>query len=155
MKITLLITAIILTFGLTACTGESNNSVGINNDSSQKESTAGTTSALEAQYRKISAADAKGRLDAEKGIILLDVRTVEENEQSRIPGSMLIPLDELAAKAPELLKDKASTIFIYCRSGNRSATAAKQLITLEYTNVYDMGGIINWPYEKETGKALN
>ena len=156
MKIILLVTTIILAFSLTACTGVGNNNpVGINSGSSQKESITGTESTPEAQYRKISSGDAKGRLDTEKDIILLDVRTVEENEESRIPGSLLIPLDGLVAKAPELLKDKASTIFVYCRSGNRSATAAKQLIGLGYTSVYDMGGIVNWPYETETEKALN
>jgi phage shock protein E len=50
-----------------------------------------------------------------------------------------------------MIPDKEATYIIYCRSGNRSATAAQQLIDLGYQNVYDMGGIIDWPYETETG----
>jgi len=36
---------------------------------------------------------------------------------------------------------------IYCRTGNRSATASQLLVDLGYENIYDMGGIIYWPYE--------
>ena len=44
-----------------------------------------------------------------------------------------------------------STIIVYCRSGNRSSTAANLLIKLGYENVYDMGGITNWPYDLVIG----
>jgi rhodanese-related sulfurtransferase len=33
---------------------------------------------------------------------------------------------------------------VYCRSGRRSELAAKELIQLGYTNVYDFGGILDW-----------
>ena len=42
-------------------------------------------------------------------------------------------------------------ILIYCRSGRRSADAANDLIDMGYTNVYDFGGIIDWPYETVSG----
>ena len=37
---------------------------------------------------------------------------------------------------------------IYCRSGRRSAIAAKELERLGYTDIIDFGGIMDWPYEK-------
>jgi len=40
---------------------------------------------------------------------------------------------------------------VYCRSGQRATTAAHQLIAMGYTNVYNMGGIINWNYSTEKG----
>lgn len=40
-----------------------------------------------------------------------------------------------------------ATIFVYCRSGRRSALAAASLVKLGYTKVFDLGGIIDWPYE--------
>ena len=43
------------------------------------------------------------------------------------------------------------TIFVYCRSGRRSVTASEALVKLGYTKVYNLGGIINWPYETENG----
>ena len=39
--------------------------------------------------------------------------------------------------------------FVYCRSGRRSKIAAEALISLGYSEVYEFGGIIDWPYEIE------
>lgn len=104
------------------------------------------------ESKKITPAEAKERLDSEKGIILLDVRTREEYEEKHIPGSILIPVDTIKEQTKDKLPDKNAVIFVYCRSGNRSATAAKALSSMGYTNVYDLGGIIDWPYETESGK---
>jgi rhodanese-related sulfurtransferase len=41
-------------------------------------------------------------------------------------------------------------LFLYCRSGRRSAEAANKLAAMGYTDVTDFGGIINWPYEVVT-----
>jgi phage shock protein E len=50
-------------------------------------------------------------------------------------------------EAEKKLKDKDAPIFVYCRSGNRSTSAASILVNLGYKNVYNLGGINNWPYE--------
>ncbi len=88
----------------------------------------------------------------EKGIILLDVRTQEEYIENHISGSTLIPLSDLEGQASLKLPDKQATIFIYCRSGNRSRAAVKILSKQDYTNVFDLGGIIRWPYKTVSGK---
>lgn len=106
----------------------------------------------QATYQTISTETAKKRLDSEKGIILLDVRTLAENREKRIPGSLLIPVDEIKKQAADKLKDKNAAIFVYCRSGNRSAIASQELANMGYTNVFDLGGINNWSYETESDK---
>lgn len=98
------------------------------------------------QYIKISPKDAKEIMDNEESIVL-DVRTKDEYDQGHIEGAVLLPVDEISSKAEEVLKDKKAKILVYCRSGNRSATAAKTLIKMGYENVLDFGGIIDWPYE--------
>jgi phage shock protein E len=103
-----------------------------------------------ASYQKITAKDAKELLQNDSSVILLDVRTVAENKELRIPGSVLIPLDTLKVQAESLLSDKQATIVVYCRSGNRSKEAADILLDLGYKNVFDLGGIIDWPYETES-----
>ena len=80
---------------------------------------------------------------------MLDVRTEQEFASSRIPGAILMPSNTIRAEARYVLKDKNALILVYCRSGNRSQTATQLLISLGYTNVYDMGGINSWPYERE------
>ncbi|KJS84359.1 MAG: hypothetical protein JM58_10970 [Peptococcaceae bacterium BICA1-8] len=92
------------------------------------------------------------QLQKEKDIILLDVRTTEEYNEKHIPGSLLIPVEVLKEDVEEKIKDKESKIFVYCRTGNRSATAAKILVELGYTNVFNMGGIMDWKYETESNK---
>ena len=102
-------------------------------------------------YKNISPEDAKRRLDTEEGVVLLDVRTVEEYTEKHIPESILIPVDILENEAHSKLLDTDAHIFVYCRSGNRSVTASKILVKLGYKNVYNLGGIIDWPYGIEVG----
>lgn len=81
--------------------------------------------------------------------ILLDVRTLEEYNAQHIVDAISLPLNELDEKASSILQILDQPIVLYCRSGNRSAQAAKLLIEKGYTNIYDLGGINNWPYETE------
>ena len=102
------------------------------------------------EYKKISAADAKARMDSGDEMIILDVRTKEEFDAGHIAGAILVPNETIIDEQPELLPDLDAEILVYCRSGNRSAQAAKKLIAMGYTNVADFGGIIDWPYEVVT-----
>jgi phage shock protein E len=78
-------------------------------------------------------------------VLLLDVRTSEEFAAGHIPGAVLLPYDEIAARFNEA--DKGRPIVVYCRSGHRSGIARTTLLGLGYTNVSDFG-----PYTKWTGK---
>jgi rhodanese-related sulfurtransferase len=109
-----------------------------------------TPSATPAEYRKISAADAKARMDSGDELIILDVRTQEEFNAGHIAGAILVPNETIIDEQPELLPDLDAEILVYCRSGNRSGQAANKLLAMGYTNVLDFGGIIDWPYEVVT-----
>ena len=100
-----------------------------------------------ASYDQISGAEAKALMDSESGYIIIDARTQEEYDQGHIPGAILIPEYEIAARAENELPDKDQLILVYCRSGRRSKIAAEELIKLGYTNVKEFGGIIDWEYE--------
>jgi rhodanese-related sulfurtransferase len=107
--------------------------------------------AKEAEYIKISAEQAHEMLADNPDAVLLDVRTSSEFTEKRIPGSILLPDYEIREKAATVLPDKDTLILIYCHSGRRSADAAYELIDMGYTNVYDFGGIIDWPYDTISG----
>ena len=94
-----------------------------------------------AGYVNITAEQANEIMDSQEDYIILDVRTQDEFDESRIPGAILIPHDEITEKAEDLLTDKDQLILVYCRSGRRSK--------LGYTNIKEFGGIIDWPYETE------
>lgn len=74
---------------------------------------------------------------------LLDVRHVEEYQQSHLKNSQLIPLQHLAQSLHKLPKDKH--IIIYCHHDTRSQYALQQLKQSGFTQVqYLKGGIAAW-----------
>lgn len=100
-----------------------------------------------AAYKKISADQARAMMDNGDSYVLLDVRTQKELEERHIQGAVLIPYVEIQERAPSELPDRDALILVYCRSGRRSAIAAKDLGRMGYTRVYDFGGINDWPYD--------
>jgi len=100
-----------------------------------------------AAFQTVTAEEGKAMLEEDPVIILLDVRTPEEFAEGHIAGAIRITDSELEAEAPRQLPDKDAKILIYCRSGRRSRASAQKLVDMGYTQVYDMGGIIDWPYE--------
>lgn len=100
---------------------------------------------------KIMAEEAKTRLDRGDKIIIVDVRTPAEYNEAHIKNSVLLPLDSIRDNAAAVIPDKDAVYFVYCRSGVRSATAAAQLVEMGYKNIYDLGGIKDWPHEKVSG----
>jgi sulfur-carrier protein adenylyltransferase/sulfurtransferase len=72
----------------------------------------------------ISAIELLPLLHDKQNIILLDVRTRAEHDADNI-GGMLIPLDELPRRLPEI--DASLPVIVYCKSGHRSSAAVKLL----------------------------
>lgn len=106
--------------------------------------------AVEAVYQKLTPAEAKAMMEEHEGAVILDVREREEYDELHIPGAALLPVDSIAEDtAAGAIPAKDSLVLIYCRSGRRSEIAANALLELGYTNVYDFGGILDWPYETE------
>ena len=83
------------------------------------------------------------------GASLIDVRTDQEWDVSRIPGATHIRLEELAARAAEL--DPDDELVIYCRTDNRSQMAAEALAGAGYNARFLAGGIKAWA---EAGQEL-
>jgi rhodanese-related sulfurtransferase len=96
---------------------------------------------------KISPAEAKKLMDERENVIVVDVRTPEEYASGHIPGAVLLPLSSISAQASAIIPDQKAVYIVYCRSGNRSAQAVDLLVGLGYETLYDLGGIIDWPYE--------
>jgi rhodanese-related sulfurtransferase len=73
---------------------------------------------------------------------LLDVREHGEWDAGHVPGAVHIPLGELGARYTELDRDRP--LYVICRSGNRSAHAARALAGAGWDarNVAD--GMIGW-----------
>ena len=103
-------------------------------------------------YEKITMSEGLARMESDENYILLDVRRADEFESGHIPGAVNLPNEEIGTEEIPSLPDKAQTIYIYCRSGNRSKQAADKLLALGYTNLIEFGGIIDYTGELEYGK---
>lgn len=77
------------------------------------------------------------------GAFILDVRTVEEWNEYHVPGSKLIPLDQLGNRLAEIPRDRE--IVVVCRSGNRSAVGRDLLLKAGFPQVTSLaGGLQAW-----------
>ena len=103
-------------------------------------------------YEKITMSEGLARMESDENYILLDVRRADEFEAGHMPGAVNLPNEEIGTEEIPSLPDKAQTIYIYCRSGNRSKQAADKLLALGYTNLIEFGGIIDYTGELEYGK---
>ncbi len=77
------------------------------------------------------------------GAVLLDVRTPEEYGQGHLASAMLIPLDSLQNILIEI-PEKSTPLLVYCRSGRRSGIAATRLGQLGYSQVRNIGGVLDY-----------
>ncbi len=91
---------------------------------------------------QITAQQVEERLRGNNPPYILDVRTIGEFRGGHIPGAQLIPLGELARRVNEIPKDRE--IVTVCRSGSRSAMAAKQLQKAGFEVQNLAGGMMQW-----------
>lgn len=81
---------------------------------------------------------------AQKGFMLIDVRSPEEHAGGFIPGTDLnIDFREIKTRHREIGVSLAEHIVVYCQSGHRSNIAAETLADLGYTHVYNVRGSMN------------
>jgi len=95
------------------------------------------------------------KLKEAKDPVLIDVRTPGEYAQGHLANaiSMDIYSNDFKSRASKL--DKSKPVFVYCKAGSRSDSAADVLSDLGFKEIYDLnGGIISWqkankPIEKK------
>ena len=73
-----------------------------------------------------------------KDSLMVDVRTEGEHRRGAIPGSQLLPLDDLRERASELPRDKE--IVLYCQIGVRGYLAARILEQMGFDRVRNLSG---------------
>ena len=95
-------------------------------------------------YTSITMDEAKEIFSTQGDYIILDVRRADEFAQGHIPGALNIANEDITDAEPAELPDKEQTIYVYCRSGNRSKQASAKLADMGYTHIIEFGGIIDW-----------
>ena len=83
-------------------------------------------------------------VNREKGVVI-DVCQPEEFAQGHIVGAKNVPLHELEAKLPGMVKNKAVPVVLVCQSGNRSGRAVAVAKKLGYQQAQSLaGGLKAW-----------
>ena len=95
-------------------------------------------------FTRTASTDATGAADllATRSAVLVDVRQPAEWKTGHIDGALHIPLSQLASRLDQLPDGK--TIVTVCRSGHRSAIAARTLTRAGHDVLNLEGGINAW-----------
>ena len=90
------------------------------------------------------------KLENDDKAFLLDVRTQEEYDESHIPNSKLIDINNPKSFLEEIeTLNKDLNYYVYCHSGVRSVQACQIMKTFGYKNLFNLlGGISEWTGEK-------
>ena len=93
-------------------------------------------------YRNITPEQLKSKL-GNKDFFFVNVHIPYAGE---IAGTdSFVPYDEIEPNLSRFPRDKGAEMVLYCRSGSMSATAAKTLVRLGYTNILNLdGGMLEW-----------
>ncbi|PKQ67203.1 rhodanese-like domain-containing protein [Raineya orbicola] len=95
-------------------------------------------------YKNLSANEFEKGMTASNAVII-DVRTPMEYNEGHIKNAKLIDIygRDFASEIEKLDRNKA--YYVYCRSGNRSSSAAGFMVSKGFTKVYNLnGGIGAW-----------
>jgi rhodanese-related sulfurtransferase len=105
---------------------------------------------MKEKYQKLTFAQAHDLMEQAPSCLLLDVREEEEYITGHAIGAALLPVDDIDQRSAQAVIPSPTTpVLLYCRSGRRSQLAAEKLSDLGYTQVYDLGSLIGWPYGME------
>ncbi len=101
--------------------------------------------------RQYSPGEVRERMH-DQNVVLLDVRTDPERRAQAIRGSLHLPLQQLDRRVQELEGYRSKEIICYCRSGNRSLTAAMLLRKRGFTVGNLKGGLAEWNLAARQGE---
>ena len=96
-------------------------------------------------YKSVSMDEGLALMEKTSDYVLLDVRRPDEFAVGHIPNAVLFT-NEFMTKvdAENLLPNKNQRIYVYCRSGRRSKEASQKLVDYGYSNVIEIGGILDY-----------
>ena len=97
------------------------------------------------RVKEITCEDAHGTKNPHA--LFLDIREPDERAFGTLPNSVTLPRGLLEKHVGDHVPDRATPLFIFCATGNRSALAGDVLQKMGYSNVFNLqGGIERWQH---------
>ncbi len=97
-------------------------------------------------FKKVDINEEVKNMKGVEGAVLLDVRNDDEYKDGHIPGSINIPLGDIA-NVEKTIGDHDTPVFVYCLRGSRSTQAVSKMKAMGYSNVKSIGGIASYKGE--------
>ena len=97
-------------------------------------------------FKKVDINEEVKNMKGVEGAVLLDVRNDDEYKDGHIPGSINIPLGDIA-NVEKTIGNHDPPVFVYCLRGSRSAQAVSKMKAMGYSNVKSIGGIASYKGE--------
>ncbi len=114
--------------------------------------------ALSTVGQNLSAVDYQKKLAELPNAPIVDVRTPDEFNQSRLKNAVNINIADESFPSQISKLDKSKPVFVYCLTGSRSSYASRYMLSQGFKVVYDLtGGIMRWRsagLSEITGKTL-
>ncbi len=96
------------------------------------------------RFNEVSPTEAVNLINKEKAVVV-DVRPEVEYKKGHLTNAINIPYQSLSSQTTKLQKYKNKPVIVYCRSGNFSAQACKQLEKEGFEALHNLrGGIMAW-----------
>lgn len=115
---------------------------------SEAQNDPGTSTNQEKSISKVLSPEAFKSKMEEEGVQLIDVRTTPEIKGGKIENSVQMDYNGANFQAQLESLDKSKPVLVYCASGRRSGNTAETLVSMGFTEVYDLeGGFNGWPYK--------
>lgn len=107
-----------------------------------KAVTGETVSTTEGSYKNVTPSELHSMLK-NKDFLFINVHIPFAGD---IPGTDLsVPYNDIQQNLSQFPQDKDARIVLYCSSGRMSEIAAKELVSLGYTNIWNLqGGMADW-----------
>lgn len=134
MKIFALLFCILLSFQ--SCKEKNETTIGLETGTSKTEQTTIQVVSPNTFQKQISQSETPQ---------IVDVRTLEEFEDAHLAGAVNISVTTGNFQEKAAALNKNAPVYLYCRSGGRSARATQQLEEMGFLEIYDLeGGITAW-----------
>ena len=107
-----------------------------------KPVTGEAVSVADGSYKNVSADELAAMLK-NKDFVFINVHIPFAGDIAQTDLS--IPYDEIEQNLSQFPTDKNAKVVLYCRSGRMSQIAAEKLVSLGYTNIWNLqGGMVDW-----------